>query len=302
MFPGIEGASELVAHASPRLLPSRHKNRDGEPLFRRRARALVKRSARSIVRARPDERHVVLIFGCQRSGTTMLQQTFFDRSWRVLILEEHDRRLVGSGSGPEETTWQEYSTVMGRIRRLPFEVVAAKPLVESASATALMDAAGAVKAVWMLRRYPGVARSNVSRFGTDNPYRDLQPIRSRDALDWRYRGASEETWETVTALMNRRLTPFDAAALFWWTRNQLYFDQHLREDGRIRILRYERACNEPDQVIRSLSDHIGVALPLGSIAPRVRVQPSHPETRELDPDVERLCSKLWDSFEGCPEL
>ena len=166
----------MVTHASPRLLPSRRKGRDEEPLFRRRALALAKRSARSIVRARPQERRVVLIFGCQRSGTTMLQQTFLDRSWRVLILEEHDRRLVGPGA--EETTWQEDSTVLGRIHRLPFEVVAAKPLVESASATALMDAAGAVKAVWMLRHYQGVARSNVSRFGVDNPYRDLQDRKS----------------------------------------------------------------------------------------------------------------------------
>jgi hypothetical protein len=292
----------VVAHASPKLLPSRHKSRDEEPLFRRRTLALAKRSARSIVRARPDERRVVLIFGCQRSGTTMLQQTFLDRSWRVLILEEHDRRLVGRGRGPEETSWQEYPTVLRRIRRLPFEVVAAKPLVESDSATALLDDAGAVKAVWMLRHYPEVARSNVSRFGMDNPHRDLEPIRSRDALDWRYRGVTEETWETVTALMNRRLTPFDAAALFWWTRNQLYFDQRLWEDDRIRILRYERACNQPDEVIRSLSDHIGVALPLGPIASRVRAQPAHPETRELDPEVERLCKKMWDSFEGCPEL
>ena len=290
----------MVVHASPKLLPSRHKDRDDEPLFRRRTRGLVKRLARSIVRAHPSERRVVLIFGCQRSGTTMLQQTFLDRSWRVVVLEEHDRRLVGRGR--EETTWKEYSNVLGRIRNLPFEVVAAKPLVESASATALMDAADAVKAVWMLRHYPEVARSNVSRFGTDNPYRDLQPIRSRDTLDWRYRGATEETWETITALMmNRRLTPFDAAALFWWTRNQLYFDQRLWEDDRIRILRYERACNQPDEVIRSLSDHIGLTLPLGSIASRVRAQPS-PETRELDPDIERLCRKLWDSFEGCPEL
>jgi hypothetical protein len=289
-----------VARAVPRLHPSRRKDRDDEPLFRRRARASVKYLTRSVVRARPDERRVVLIFGCQRSGTTMLQQTFLDRSWRVLILGEHDRRLVGPG--PEETAWQEYSTVLGRIRRLPFEVVAAKPLVESASATALMDAAGAVKAVWMLRRYPEVAQSNVSRFGMDNPYRDLEPIRSRDALDWRYRRVTEETWETVTALSNRRLTPFDAAALFWWTRNQLYFDQRLWEDDRIRILRYERACNQPDEVIRSLSDHIGLTLPLGSIAPRVRARPIPSETRELDPDVERLCRKLWDSFQGCPEL
>jgi hypothetical protein len=292
----------VMAHVSPALLPSRHKDRDEEPLFGRRALALGKRLARSIVRARPNERRVVLIFGCQRSGTTMLQQTFLDRSWRVLILEEHDRRLIGPSPGPEETTWQEYSAVLGRIRRLPFEVVAAKPLVESASATALMDAAGAVKAIWMLRRYPEVAQSNVSRFGLANPYRDLQPIRSRDALDWRYKGVTEETWETVTALSNRRLTPFDAAALFWWTRNQLYFDQRLWKDDRIRILRYERACNQPDEVIRSLSGHIGVALPLGSIASRVRAQPSPAETRELDPDVERLCRKLWDSFNGCPEL
>jgi len=230
----------------------------------------------------------------------MLQQTFLGRSWRVFILEEHDRRLVGPRPG--ETTWQEYSTVLERIRRLPFEVVAAKPLVESASATALMDAAGAVKAVWMLRHYPEVAQSNVSRFGVDNPYSDLEPIRSRDARDWRYRGATDETWETVTALLNRRLTPFDAAALFWWTRNQLYFDQRLWEDDRIRILRYERACNQPDAVIRALSDHIGLALPPGSITPRVRALPFPPETRELDPEVERLCKNLWDSFQGCPEL
>ena len=292
----------MVAHASSKVLPSRHKDRDEEPLFRRRTLALAKRSARSIVRARPSERRVVLIFGCQRSGTTMLQQTFLDRSWRVLILEEHDRRLVGPGPGLEETTWQEYSTVLGRIRRIPFEVVAAKPLVESASATQLMDAAGPVKAIWMLRHYPEVARSNVSRFGMDNPYRDLEPIRSRDALDWRYRGATEETCETVASLLSRRLTPFDAAALFWWTRNQLYFDQRLAEDGRIRILRYERACNQPGEVVRSLSGHIGVSLPLSSITSRVRALPLHPTTRELDPDVEQLCRKLWDSFEGCPEL
>jgi hypothetical protein len=290
----------LVTHAFPKRLPSRRQDRDEESLFGRRALAVAKRSARSVVRARRSERRLVLIFGCQRSGTTMLQQTFLDRSWRILILEEHDRRLVGPEPG--ETTWQEYSTVLGRIRRLPFEVVAAKPLVESASATTLMDAAGPVKAIWMLRHYPEVARSNVNRFGADNPFRDLQPIRSRDIRDWRYKGTTEETLETVATLSNRKLTPLDAAALFWWTRNQLYFDQRLWADNRIRVLRYDRACNQPAEVIRSLSDYIELTLPLGSITPRVRARPGPAKAAELDPDIERLCQKLWDSFEGRPEL
>jgi hypothetical protein len=243
----------------------------------------------------------VLIFGCQRSGTTMMQQTYLDRSWRVLILEEHDRRLVGPGAGREETSWQEYATVLGRIRRLPFEVVAAKPLVESASATSLMDAAGAVKAVWMIRHYAEVARSNVNRFGVDNPCRDLQPIRSRDSTDWRYRGVTEETWELVTALLKRRLTPFDAAALFWWTRNQLYFDQHLSENERVRVLRYERTRNNPEEVIRALSNYIGIPLPLHAIVHRVRTQTAARPV-DLNPVVEALCTKMWESFEGCPEL
>jgi hypothetical protein len=291
-----------VGNASSGLVAARLGSRDGEPMLRRRALAVAKRSARSIVRARSSERRVFLIFGCQRSGTTMLQQTFLDRSWRVLTLGEHDRRLVRPGPGPEEGTWQEYSTVVGRLRRLPFEVVAAKPLVESASAATLMDAAGTVKAVWMIRHYAEVAQSNVNRFGRDNPYRDLRPIRSRDATDWRYRGMTEETWATVSSLLNRGLTPLDAAALFWWARNRLYFDQRLWEDDRIRILRYERACGQPEEVIGSLSRYIELPLPAGSIAPRVRARPLPPETLELDAEVGRLCTELWDSFEDRPEL
>ena len=91
------GASEVVAHASAKLPRSATRPEmtslcsDAE-----RGRWSNARPVRSSGRA-PDERRIVLIFGCQRSGTTMLQQTFLDRSWRVRILEEHDRRLVRPG-------------------------------------------------------------------------------------------------------------------------------------------------------------------------------------------------------------
>jgi hypothetical protein len=280
--------------------------RDEEPLLRRRTLAVVKRLTRFVVRVPVERRRTVLIFGCQRSGTTMLQQTFLDRSWRVLIVEEHDRRLVGPRPAPGETDWQDYSTVLRRLRRIPFEVVAAKPLVESDRAVVLMDAADPVKAVWMLRHYRGVAQSSLKRFGEDNAYLDLQPFRDHDSSDWRCRGASIETRETVFDLMKEELTPLDAAALFWWARNQLYFDQQLWRDERIRIIRYERACNSSAEVAEALSAYIEIPLPPGSIAAKVRPGPVIASgvsgMNSLNPEVERICQKTWDSFAGCPEL
>lgn len=232
----------------------------------------------------------------------MLQQTFLDRSWRVLIIEEHDRRLVGSHRQPGETDWEDYPAVVRRLRRIPFEVVAAKPLVESDRAIELMDAAEPVKAIWMLRHYMGVARSNLGRFGADNPYRDLQPFYDNDELDWRCRGAAKDTRQTVIELMNERLSPLDAAALFWWARNQLYFEQQLPRDERIRIIRYERACNRSQEVVDALSDYLEIPLPERSIASKVRPESDRSQVTELHPDVERLCRATWDSFAGCPEL
>lgn len=202
-----------MTDASPKLLRAHDGYRDDEPLVRRRVMAVVKHVARSVVRAPRDQRRVVLIFGCQRSGTTMLQQTVLDRSWRVLIIEEHDRRVVGRHQEPGETAWQDYAAVSQRLRRAPFELVVAKPLVESDRAIELMDAAEPVKAIWMLRHYDGVARSNVKRFGMDNPYRDLQPFCDGDLLDWRSRGSAKETRDTVIELMREGLSPLDAAAL-----------------------------------------------------------------------------------------
>lgn len=232
----------------------------------------------------------------------MLQQTVLDRSWRVIIVEEHDRRLIGRTHVPGETAWEDYATVLDRLRRMPFEVVVAKPLVESSQAVELMDVAGSVRGIWMLRRDDAVARSNIERFGPDNPYRDLQPFCHYDLLNWRSRAATRETCDTVKTLLGENLAPLDAAALFWWARNRLYFDQELWRDERTRVLRYERACSRPEEAVSALADYIGIPLPVDLIASRMRSQPESTEIATLHPAVERLCREMWESFQGCPEF
>ena len=225
----------------------------------------------------------------------MLQQTFLDRSWRVLIIEEHDRRLVGSHPRPGETDWQDYPTVVQRLRRIPFEVVAAKPLVESDRAVELMDAAEPVKAIWMLRHYMGVARSNLRRFGADNPYRDLEPFCNGDLLDWRCRGAAKETRETLIGLMNENLLPRS-------TRLRCFggLETSSTSNSIFGVMNGfgSSATSEPAIAPRKWWKRFPTTsrsgYPSPPLPPRY-VGPDGSEAMDLHPDVERLCRKTWDS-------
>ena len=79
--------------------------RDDEPLVVKRGRAALKHMARAAIPAPVNDRRALVVVGCQRSGTTMLQQSLLDRSWRVAILEEHDRRLVRADD-PDRILWR----------------------------------------------------------------------------------------------------------------------------------------------------------------------------------------------------
>jgi hypothetical protein len=272
--------------------------RDDEPLVVRRGRAVLKRMARAAMPAPVDERRALVVVGCQRSGTTMLQQSLLDRSWRVVILEEHDRRLVRADD-PDQILWRPLQEVSLRMARLPFELIVAKPLVESHRTIEILDSLPKSKAIWMLRHYLAVAKSDVARFGPDNGVRNLSRLVGGDTSDWRT-NCSSEVREQVAMLIGSGLSPLDAAAVFWWARNQLYFDQRLWEDDRVRVLRYESLIEAPSECLRGVSDFLGLSLPSRAMVNAIR-QPGR-LTGELHPSVEDLCTGLLLRFSGVPEL
>jgi sulfotransferase family protein len=273
-------------------------HRDHEPWLQRRAKSALKRGVRSVVRAPADQRRALLVFGCQRSGTTMLQQSLLDCSWRVIILEEHDRRLVRP-SDPEHLRWDSLDRVSPRVMALPFELVVSKPLVESHRVRELLDSFERAKAIWMLRHYRSVARSNLQRFGADNGQRDLRLLVKRGPANWRGVG-TEEVRDRVAALLTSNLSPLDAAAVFWWARNRLYLDQELWSDDRIRVMRYEVLLEYPQECLQALSEFVDIQLPMTAMKRRIR--PAAAAHAELRPDVECLCSELLEKFEKVPDF
>jgi hypothetical protein len=245
-----------------------------------------------------DQRQALLVFGCQRSGTTMLQQSLLASSWRVIILEEHDRRLVRA-SDQERLRWDSLDRVSARIMALPFELVVAKPLAESHRAQELLDSITRARGIWMLRHYRAVARSNLERFGVGNGFRDLRMLVDAGPANWRGT-VTEEAREQVAKLLASALSPLDAAAVFWWARNQLYLDQGLSHDDRIRVMHYEALTENPSECLGALSEFVGLRLPLKTM--EHQIHPIRRESARLRPDIEMLCADLLEKFQNVPNL
>jgi hypothetical protein len=238
------------------------------------------------------------VFGCQRSGTTMLQQSLLDRSWRCIILDEHDRRLVRA-TDPERLRWDDAARVAARLRAMPFELVVAKPLVESHRVGELLDSCAPAGAIWMLRHYRSVARSNLQRFGPGNGMRDLRLMVGSGPADWRG-CVPDQVSAQVAGLLESGLSPLDAAAVFWWARNMLYVEQQLWADSRVRVLRYEAMIDRPAECLAALGEFVGLRFPLDAMTRGVR--PARAPQAELRSDVEELCAGLFASFDGFPAL
>jgi len=228
----------------------------------------------------------------------MLQQSLLASSWRVIILEEHDRRLVRA-SDAEHLRWDNLNHVSARMMALPFELVVAKPLVESHRARELLNSIGQARGIWMLRHYRAVARSNLERFGIGNGFRDLRILVETGPANWRGT-VTDEVREHVAKLLASAPSPLDAAAVFWWARNQLYLDQELSHDDRIRVMHYEAMTENPHECLEALSEFVGLRLPLRAMERQIR--PIRHESEKLRPDIELLCSNLLQKFQNVPDI
>lgn len=231
-------------------------------------------------RARP-----VFIVGAQRSGTTMLGDCL-DASAQVRYYPEHDPRAFADFELREEV-WRDL------VRRCRLPVVAFKPLTSSHRAAALLGEFPQGRVVWVLRHASDRARSAVARFGDQN-LRLLQSLAAGERPDvWQTRGLEAEDHALIGSLDPSSMDPASAAALFWYLRNKLFFNQALDRDERALVICYERLVEAPRAQMAQLCEHLGLAFD-----PRLSRQ-IHARSVRCDwpeatrPEVISLCDSLY---------
>jgi len=195
----------------------------------------------------PGPDAVLLVLGCQRSGTTLMTR-IFAADPRAKVYPEQSSMSASDG---HRLRLDDLDGIARRIAASRFPLVVLKPLVESQNTPDLLAAIGSARGLWMFRHYTDVARSNLTRFGIDNGICNLRSI-SRRAGDWRSERVSPQVAAVVDEHFSDAMDPWDAAALFWWARNALFFERGLDRRNDTRTCRYEELAGDPARVIREI--------------------------------------------------
>lgn len=259
---------------------------------------LYKNAVQRTGRGRSGDRPtVVMIQGCQRSGTS-LTYWIFERDFNARIYRESS--VLSSADTAEGVRLNPLDEVTAEVERHTVPLVVMKPLVESQRALELLDSFDDGRVLWLYRHYQDVASSNLKAFGMENGINDLRPLVHNEAGNWRAENSSEETRAIVGRFFSEHMNPYDAAALFWYARNRLFFEQNLDQDPRVLLCRYEDLVTRPAETMRGVYQFIGQPYPGDQV-----VQDVHPQSvgkgREsrLSAEVETLCTQLLDDLDAC---
>jgi hypothetical protein len=267
---------------------------DLNPL-QRTARAMARWRWRLAHPARPGGATAVFLVGLQRSGTNMLVRGL-EQDPRFQVYNENHRaafRRFRLRPDPVIRELVEHS-------RHPF--VLFKPLCDSHRTANLLDGLGlhqAPRAMWAYRSVDGRARSAVAKFGDANlrMLRDLALGQGRDR--WETQRLSADSLELVSSVDWARASPLDAAALFWYVRNRLYFELGLAERSDVLLVSYDAMIADPEAEMARICGFLDLPYHPRLVAHvEGRVDRGRNGRLELDTRIWERCSELGEQLDA----
>jgi len=174
-----------------------------------------------------------------------MSRVFF-RDLRCTVYREKSS-LTG---GAEGLRYIPFEDVAKRVEKVNSQLIVFKMLVESQRAHEFLSVVPNGKVIWLFRNYKDVASSNLHKFGAQNGIDDLRPIVLGTLENWRSQNISTDIRTVVSKHFSETMNPADAAALFWWCRNRLFYEQDLAAEERVMLVEYEGFVTKPVQVMQ----------------------------------------------------
>ncbi|MCL6414688.1 sulfotransferase [Aestuariirhabdus sp. Z084] len=232
----------------------------------------------------------ILVAGVQRSGTNMVMD-ILDNCISTDVYHEIDSRAFDNyqmKSLPEILELKNNSSSYYFVIKTLCELQRIESII-----TALDD----VRVVWVYRHYHDVVNSMLVSFNNQASQVN-RIVKYRNSDGWLSEFMTDQTYEVLCKhAKNRDLNDASAAALQWYFRNVIFFEKHLYKDDRVYLLKYENLVRNPENEIKRLYRFTGIE---EEFAFKKKIYSSSirkSKPVELDEDIERLCSGLYEQLE-----
>lgn len=246
------------------------------------------------VSPRPSEKQCVLIPGMQRSGSKLLVQ-IFEWSRHTDCYPENDRRAFDyyQMRNPDYIRYH-------LIRHSPAPFFVIKALCESDHVDLLLDTFTPAKAIWILRDFRDCVNSCIRNFG-GFAARACAIAEDRHSAGWRGRGMSDATWELLRRHARPDMNEATGAALQWYYRNILFFEQGFERDERVMHAHYEDLVSRPIETTSEIFDFVGIPDMSPWIVRKIHARSVKKNAEPpIDPEIRQLCMDLQERFAALP--
>lgn len=253
------------------------------------------------IRKISTQKTILFIFGCQRSGTTLLTEIFERDFENTKVYGEFSP--LSSNDKKHHIRLNPLNLLRTQIESSRPSLVVLKPLVESQHALKLIDCFNNSRALWVYRPYRDVALSNLQRWGLKNGINDLRPIVEGQSQNWRSENVSEYTKKIVRKHFSEDMNPYDAAALFWFVRNRLFFEMNLDKNYNVMTCKYDDLIDYPLKTISNIYKFVGYIYPADKIPVNIYSDSKgRGEKIKLSRAIEILCNDLLNKLDLAHEL
>jgi hypothetical protein len=251
--------------------------------YKTAARAQLKSFYGSVV-DRGQFSGVIWIFGCQRSGTTFLEN-LFRHDLRSAVFGEFSELTIGE----RKTVLREPLEIKKLVLAKNAKYAVIRPLFESDRALELLDIFPNSACVWLFRDAASVIDSMVRKWD-DRFFEISREVESDHHNTWRLDPLHRAIVKSAGSAANVE----ELYARYWCERNSLPFDLGLNNDPRVIYASYSQFVSNPKAMVGCALRKLGPeSVWRGFKAEVQRVNNRNPDRLNISADTYARCDDLY---------
>lgn len=242
--------------------------------------------------SRPKQQ-ILMIVGCQRSGTSLVNRVFA-RDFNISVYRESSCLSSNdlTHTGKNKLRLNTLQLVESNLLKDKSPTIVLKPLVESQNILSLLDFFPQSKALWMYRDYRDVSNSFLNKFSQNVGIRNIKAIVNGNDSFWYSESVAQSVRSTVIKHYSNDIQPADAIALFWYVRNMFFYELDLDVNPRVMMCRYEQMVEYPHEFISQVYSFLGKKFKSRNIWEVNSNSVYKGRSIEITEDIKNLCDGL----------